>query len=376
MIRRRARASLAPVPHAPHGFSRNSKNDPDWSRTNRPAANHRNLAGAEAEEGLPFIFARDILARSRMPESNTTFGLPWTGERLIPGIGGDITLEHLHRYAIARELAKGKDVLDIASGEGYGSRLLSGVAKSVVGVDVASDAVAHAQKTYGVSNLSFKVGRCQAIPLPAASVDLVVSFETIEHITEQEVFISEVKRVLRPDGHLLLSSPNKSEYDEAQTTSNIYHVRELSLGELKGLLAGAFKNNAWFGQRISHASVAFSLDPQTPPGFRYYTGNYDTVGQRQEFTAPMFLLVLSGDGELPEIDDSLFENGELLDKTNLNLKRARKTIDALQKDAGSHEKRMREMSQRLQRIEGTVWWRVRKPGRFLQALLRSIFHRG
>ncbi len=48
--------------------------------------------------------------------------LPWTGERYVPGVIGDIELEHLHRYYLARELALGKDVLDIACGEGYGSR--------------------------------------------------------------------------------------------------------------------------------------------------------------------------------------------------------------------------------------------------------------
>ncbi|HNP61759.1 MAG TPA: hypothetical protein PKM72_13020, partial [Nitrospirales bacterium] len=47
--------------------------------------------------------------------------LPWTGERYVPGVIGDIELEHLHRYYLARELAVGKDVLDIACGEGYGS---------------------------------------------------------------------------------------------------------------------------------------------------------------------------------------------------------------------------------------------------------------
>ena len=312
-----------------------------------------------------------------MPESNIPFGLAWTGERLIPGVGGDITLEHLHRYALARELATGKDVLDIASGEGYGSRLLSSVAKSVIGVDVAADAVGHAQKEYGGSNLSYKVGRCQSIPLPDASVDLVVSFETIEHITEQDLFITEVKRVLRPGGLLLLSSPNKSEYDEAQNAENVFHVRELSFEELKTLLASAFKNHTWFGQRVSHASVTFSLDSQASPRCRYYTGDYDAVGRREGFAVPMYFMVLAGDGALPTIDDSLFENGKLLDETRLRLKRARKLLDALEKNPEGQEKKLREkldfLTQRVQRMEETVWWRLRKPGRFLQSLFRSAF---
>src|SRR5574344_122099 len=95
--------------------------------------------------------------------------LEMTGERFIPGMGEDITLEHMHRYLVARELARGKIVLDIASGEGYGSYLLSGVATSVTGVDIAEEAVRHAQAKYAAHNLKYIQGSAAAIPLPDAS---------------------------------------------------------------------------------------------------------------------------------------------------------------------------------------------------------------
>src|SRR5690348_16658777 len=104
--------------------------------------------------------------------------LPWTGERLVTSLGGDIVLEHLHRYAFANQLVASKDVLDIASGEGYGSFLLASQARSVIGVDYSTESVLHAQEKYGASNLRFCVGDCRCIPLPAASVDVVVCFET------------------------------------------------------------------------------------------------------------------------------------------------------------------------------------------------------
>ena len=50
--------------------------------------------------------------------------LPWTGERYVPQITGEIQLEHIHRYILAQEYAKDKDVLDIACGEGFGSAIL------------------------------------------------------------------------------------------------------------------------------------------------------------------------------------------------------------------------------------------------------------
>src|SRR5436190_4788638 len=106
--------------------------------------------------------------------------LEWTGERYVPEVSGNIRLEHLHRYLIARELSRDKCVLDIACGEGYGSNLLASVAANVVGVDIAQNAIDHAAVRYSRQNLQFKQGSCEAIPLPDGAVDVVVSFETIE----------------------------------------------------------------------------------------------------------------------------------------------------------------------------------------------------
>ena len=84
--------------------------------------------------------------------------LPWTGERYLTEIHGSIELEHLHRYLFARQFSLGKRVLDIASGEGYGSALLAQSAANVIGVDIAAEAVAHAKVKYQADNLEFKIG--------------------------------------------------------------------------------------------------------------------------------------------------------------------------------------------------------------------------
>jgi hypothetical protein len=93
------------------------------------------------------------------------------------------------------------------------------------------------------------------LPLEDASVDVVVSFETIEHIAGHEAFLAEIARVLAPDGLLILSSPNKLEYSDKRDYANEFHVKELYREELAALLAGHFPHVAWYGQRNSFYSL-------------------------------------------------------------------------------------------------------------------------
>jgi ubiquinone/menaquinone biosynthesis C-methylase UbiE len=182
--------------------------------------------------------------------------LPFTGERFIPGTRGEIWIEHWHRYHFASRWAAGKRVLDIACGEGYGSALLARRAGHVLGVDVSAEAIDHAKRAYPrVANVEFKVGSCTAIPAPDASVDVVVSFETIEHIAEHEEFLAELARVLKPDGVAILSSPNKAEYTDKRRTENEFHVKELYREELAELVAKRFPHVTWYGQKPSFYSV-------------------------------------------------------------------------------------------------------------------------
>ena len=153
--------------------------------------------------------------------------LPWTGERLVPTCRGQILYEHLHRYAVAVTLAHGKRVLDIACGEGYGSNLLAAAGAEVIGIDIAPDVIAHAKRAYPRQNLIFREGSCLNIPMDDKSIDLVVSFETIEHVwDEQQVtFLREIERVLKPEGLLLMSTPNKLLYSDQPNHKNPFHHR-------------------------------------------------------------------------------------------------------------------------------------------------------
>jgi SAM-dependent methyltransferase len=154
--------------------------------------------------------------------------LEFTGERLVPeAVLGELVLaEHLARYRLAARLAAGRRVLDAACGEGYGTALLARAgAASVVGIDIDAATVRHARERHEVDA---RRGDVTALELDDGSFDLVVSFETIEHVAEPERALDELVRVLAPDGVLLVSTPNPREY----LVNNPFHVRELAPEEL------------------------------------------------------------------------------------------------------------------------------------------------
>ena len=176
----------------------------------------------------------------------------FTGERYLPGVAGEIAYEHCHRYAVARRFVAGRRVLDAACGEGYGSALLADVARRVVGVDIDPAVVAGAGARYGArDNLAFHAASVTMLPLPDASVDAIVSFETIEHLeaADQSAMLAEFARVLAPEGILILSSPNRPEYSDARDYVNPFHRCELDRGELAAKLDRGFPARRWFGQR-------------------------------------------------------------------------------------------------------------------------------
>lgn len=193
-------------------------------------------------------------------KQDETSSLQFTGERFHPELEGEIRQEHMHRYAWCSDLVAGKDVVDVASGEGFGSDMLASNAKSVIGIDVSAEAIAHAQGRYAKANLSFKVGDAAAIDLPDSSADVIVSFETIEHIDNQEGAISEFFRVLREDGVLIISSPDIETYSIRQQYENPFHKRELDREGFVSLLKQHFGAVRLYGQRMLVTSALLPSD--------------------------------------------------------------------------------------------------------------------
>jgi SAM-dependent methyltransferase len=222
--------------------------------------------------------------------------LEFTGERFVPGVTGEIAHEHWHRYAFARRFVAGRRVLDVACGEGYGSALLASVAADVVGVDIAGESVAHARTAYAARpNLHFQQGSAAALPLADATVDIVVSFETIEHLPagEQPRMLAEVARVLKSDGLLLLSAPNPVEYSHARGYRNPFHLHEPSREELDALLAAAFPARRWYRQRRYFGSAVWSdTDGAHAAGFEAFSGDAADVAVASP-PAAMYFVVLA-----------------------------------------------------------------------------------
>jgi GT2 family glycosyltransferase/SAM-dependent methyltransferase/glycosyltransferase involved in cell wall biosynthesis len=179
----------------------------------------------------------------------------FSGERLTSAIGGQVEMEHLHRYFLARDLCRGLDVLDVACGEGYGSALLAQVARTVMGLDCDTGAIAHAEAAFGGPSTFFVEGEAIALPFADGCFDAVISFETIEHFADHEAFLLEIRRVLRPGGFLMASSPDRAIYSAPGMKPNPYHVRELTRDEFLALLRRHFPQVTSSLQRAMIGSV-------------------------------------------------------------------------------------------------------------------------
>jgi len=240
-----------------------------------------------------------------------------TGERLIPEQQGDVAIEHLHRYAIAREFARGKTVLDLASGEGYGAHLMSSVAAQVFGIELCPEAVAHAQLRYHGNNLEFLVGSCTALPIADDSIDLVVSFETIEHIRDHEEMLDEIRRVLKPDGSLLLSTPDRDVYSAELRRDNPFHVRELNLGELQCLLGQRFRWQRLFRQRLVRGSLVIDESNDESgarrPGFLTMNGDFSMTSAAPGLADSVYLIALASNAPIDSTAASYFESRTVAD---------------------------------------------------------------
>lgn len=173
--------------------------------------------------------------------------LEFTGERMVPEKADATNFwEHIYRYRFASNFVRNKRVLDIACGEGYGTAaLLEAGARSVVGVDICPATCEHAHQKYGVDA---RVGSVDQIPLPDRSIDVIVSFETIEHVQEPASFLDECVRILAPGGMVIMSTPNGEVHHEAGI-DNQFHLGELTEEEFMALLSPRFTNWQLFTQR-------------------------------------------------------------------------------------------------------------------------------
>ena len=222
------------------------------------------------------------------------------GERMIPDAHRDavVYIEHIVRYEFAARLLRGKSVLDVACGSGYGSEVLAQAgAHSVVGVDLSPEASRYADGRYSSDSTSFLAGDAEHLPFRAASFDVIVSFETIEHLHDPFSFLSEVKRLLKPDGLLVISSPNKGVFIEG----NPFHVHEFTYDELDVALTSRFSNvnsllqNDWIASAIlTQATTAREGDASGVE-----TRKFASLQPRES----LYVVSVCSDGPLPSTEE-------------------------------------------------------------------------
>lgn len=237
--------------------------------------------------------------------------LEWTGERYIPSVdesvcGVEIHYEHLHRYAFASRFTKDKIVLDLASGEGYGSFLLSEDAGRVTGIEIDEGSVNHAKSRYQRSNLEYQLGSILDVPITGEKIfDVIVCFEAIEHVLDHNKLMAEILRLLKDDGIVILSTPNKKIYSDVPNYSNPFHVKELYFEDLQKMFENNFSTVVFYGQRIVSGSSIFPLHAENEFSCVDFALNKGTGGfhvDAMEDLLPVYYVIIASNKKVKNLE--------------------------------------------------------------------------
>lgn len=197
--------------------------------------------------------------------------MQWTGERIIPKLlkpMNGMLLEHLARYYFASSYAVGR-VLDIACGTGYGCHMVAKERKrevtELIGVDIDEETIRYASREYHHQKVAYVQGDAAdpALPDRLGVFDTILSFETIEHVRDDRLFMNNVHRMLKPGGTLVLSSPFGR--GRGMPTSEPFHVHQLTPEQFRELFEG-FSHVEFYLQR------GVTFEPKPRKGLRYFIG--------------------------------------------------------------------------------------------------------
>jgi SAM-dependent methyltransferase len=305
-----------------------------------------------------------------------------TGERLIPELqhGELVHAEHLARYRLAAQLAHDRCVLDAACGDGYGAAILAACgAKSVTGVDIDSTAVAHARARYAVDFVVADVG---ALPFEEEAFDLVVSFETIEHVNDPSKALAELRRVLAKGGTLVISTPNTHEY----LVDNEFHVQEFAHDEFVALLKDNFSwvevmlQHNWLTSTVSSAEFAKDSGAARPhdvefykvkgfqPGFELYA-----VALCGEFPVEPLrtVAVAAGTDEAHRLAERLTSAEETAESWHREYQKAEATARDWHREFQKAERLAKEHGLALNEVYDSASWRLTEPLRRGAAFIRG-----
>lgn len=304
-----------------------------------------------------------------------------TGERHIPvQAGADMSLanvDHMIRYAMVSPFVKGKRVLDISCGTGYGTQFIAlQGADEVVGVDVDETSIDFASKYYQHPNVSYLQSDAHYVrSLEDASFDVIVSFETIEHLQRPRQFLGELKRLLKPDGQLFLSCPN--DYRVSPWISE-YHLHRFRFTEFRDLFLSVFSEGVFLGQHLVVASCL--LRPIAPASkmarFEPYQQPLPTTFFEKIYLEQL-AAVENADGYLAifGVDESQLQNQMSISQNAFQLlmqvlrdsldarsqlEQLNHTLHATQQDLNQTQQTLATAQLRIAAMESSKFWQLRK----------------
>lgn len=276
--------------------------------------------------------------------------LDFTGERMIPehNDGDLVFFEHMSRYIFASQFVKDKTVLDIASGVGYGvDFFIKEGAKKVIGVDLDPQTIEYAKANYTYNNVDFKVGDAEDIPLPDNSVDVIVSFETIEHVNDYKKFLKETKRVLKKDGFMVISTPNTDVF-----SGNPFHTKEFALQEYRQVLKNHYKNlNMYYQNNL--LSTLVSKDSTLKKKDLGQTLRADVFkGAASTPEESLYMVAVVGDSALPDYKENvLIDNDKELKRLYQTVGDLSNEKDLLKSQLKKKDKKEKQNEKKLLQIK-------------------------
>jgi 2-polyprenyl-3-methyl-5-hydroxy-6-metoxy-1,4-benzoquinol methylase len=236
-------------------------------------------------------------------------------ERIIPERSNNdlIYAQHLNRYIFASQFCAGKIVADVGCGVGYGARYLSSIGvKKIYAIDKSTEAIDYAKKNFSAPSIDYQVAEAENLSkkIKDKTVDVVVAFELIEHLYEQEVLLKEISRILKPEGLALISTPNLSNHP----AGNPFHVKELTKDDLCKLLNKHFTKISLFYQGSNLADSIFSINDAQ------YTSNLNPLHQKCLKIVPLdpndceyFIAICTNGNTMPDVQSNtvIFNSHEL-----------------------------------------------------------------
>ena len=278
-------------------------------------------------------------------------------ERYVPGTYWKLTeYEHFPRYGMAARMAAGARVLDLGCGTGYGTAKLGEVSKSVVGIDIAEEAIKWAKQTHRNPKLTFERRSDLGEGFPKGSFDLVTCFEMIEHVDHKMQLdtIRSISNMLTPGGKLVISTPDPR--FTAPYGPNPYHLREMTEPEFLELLQVGFKHVTMLKQWV-RPSIFIGSESISEAG----SVLFDPISKAAEHDIPIGFVAICSNmpiGKTPQFCqfDTLIDSSRLALDTENKLNSLRYQNYILNNGRQEFEKEIAELEKQIRLLnDSTVW---------------------